>query len=67
MTASTTALDEVLLPIGGGVLDIYGNVIPEDLCDDVMEHFASSVNAFMERKFEVDNVSLHFTITSRPL
>ena len=38
MTASTTPLDEVLVPIGGGVLDIYGNVIPDDLCDAVFIH-----------------------------
>ena len=64
MTASSTTLDEVLVPIGGGVLDIYGNVIPDDMCDDAMEHFASSVNAFMERKFEVHILSPHFTLTS---
>jgi hypothetical protein len=60
MTASSTAQDEVLVPIAGGVLDIYGNVIPDELCDDAMEHFADSVNAFMERKFEVHNMSLLF-------
>jgi len=34
-------------------VDIYGIVIPKDLCEDVMAEFASQVNSFMESKFEV--------------
>jgi hypothetical protein len=35
-------------------VDIYGIVIPKDLCEDVMAEFASQVNSFMESKFEVN-------------
>ena len=34
-------------------IDIYGIVIPKELCEDVMAEFASQVNSLMESKFEV--------------
>ena len=60
MSASEISLTNAVVPIGDGVRDIYGISIPEDMCEDAMESFASSVNAFMERKFEVHNVYTAF-------
>ena len=56
MSASEISLTDTFVPIDGGVRDIYGISIPEDMCEDAMETFSSSVNAFMERKFEVHNI-----------
>ena len=34
-------------------LDIYGVLIPDDMCEDALLEFPKHVNAFMESKFEV--------------
>jgi len=36
-----------------GRLDIYGVVIPDEMCEDALLDFGNHVNAFMESKFEV--------------
>ena len=66
LTASASPATEALVPIGGGVQDIYGNAIPNEICEDAMENFSSSVNAFMERKFEVRNGLCDFDINGSP-
>jgi hypothetical protein len=66
MNASAISATEALVPIGEGVQDIYGNPIPSEMCEDAMEEFSSSVNSFMERKFEVRKYSSDYHIHGGP-
>ena len=41
-------------------LDIYGVIIPDDMCEDALLEFPKHVNAFMESKFEVTRLHHYY-------
>ena len=54
--SATPNMDKARTEIpSGGLGDIYGIKIPQDLCADALFDFASNVNGFMEAKFEVSS------------
>ena len=46
-------MDVASIVDANGRLDIYGVIIPDEMCEDALLDFGNHVNAFMESKFEV--------------